>query len=147
MVMIEGGFIESRVERLYVSDEYKVFLLTGQANGSYRKGYVGVRPFGSLGADQLEKLKSQAAPVDKDSRLSLSSDQANLKVYDGFTGTTSSFPLSELDADIKARLLYKAPGKSGFTDAWEKYTGPNAEAPGTTDGAAPAQAKPLTFKL
>jgi len=144
MAIGPDGFLDGRIETLYVSDEYKVFLLTGQSNGSWRNAYVGVRPFNSLNEAQLESAKANAQQIDKGARLTLSSDQSSLKVYDGFTGTTSSFPLSDLDADVKARLQYKSPAKSGLGNAWDKYTSGNDAAPATP---ATAQGKPRTFKL
>ncbi len=127
MVMMGDGHIYERIETMYVAEEYKVFLLTGQSQGG-RRAFIAAKPFGSIDVDTLADLMTKAKPLDADSRIRLSADQQSLRMYDGFTGTISNFPLAELDADVRGKLMTGA-GNVSTPDPWGKYTKLTGEAP------------------
>lgn len=120
MAIGPDGYIEERTETLYVSEEYKIFLLTGQSNGQgTRRAFIAARPFHTLDDDAIAAMKAQARPLDAASRITISINQESLYLRDGFTGTTSPFPLSELDQDVRERLRYGI-GQDAQS-AWNKY--------------------------
>lgn len=122
MAIGPDGFIEQRIETLYVSEEYKMFLLTGQKNGgSWRKAYISARPFHTLDDDTLEAMKAQAKPLDKNSSIEISANQESLNIRDAVTGTNSLFPISELDEEIRQRLRYTGSPQPDVSSAWDKY--------------------------
>ena len=110
------GFLEERVETLYVSEEYKAFLLTGQPNGKGRNAYIYVKPFNAYTNEaMLDATKSAAKPLDADSRITISSDTQSILVRDGYTGTQSEFPIHRLDKEVRERLA------AGTEKIWDKY--------------------------
>ena len=115
MVMLPDGSIYERVETLYVSDDYKAFLLTGQTNGGSRRGFVSVKPFNQLEEAQLAAMKEQAKPITPDARLTISTVGSNISIYDGYTGTDSTYAVALLDADVQQRIGNQQ------NSAWEKY--------------------------
>lgn len=114
-----NGFLIERVESIYVSDEYKVFLLTGQAQvPGGRRAFISVKPFNEMTPEKVDALKQHYAQPAAEGRLTLSANGTNLLIYDGFTGTQSSYDIAKLDEDVKARLQVAA------EQPWQKYTGP-----------------------
>jgi hypothetical protein len=116
MVMMEDGHIYERVESLYVSDKYKIFLLTGQPlTEGGRMAFITARPFNSLDAAGIEALRAQAMPLDDKSAITIKSDAVALSFYDQCTGTSSTFPISQLDDDVRASLSRTA------NSAWDRF--------------------------
>lgn len=98
------GNIEERVEKLYASDRYKAFFLTGQKkDGGDRRAFVSVIPYNVLSEDELGLLLINAEKLGYQSRLEISSvSTANmLLIEDLVTGTASRFPLDQLDKDVQ----------------------------------------------
>ncbi|MBU6475250.1 MAG: hypothetical protein KGQ70_04730 [Alphaproteobacteria bacterium] len=61
-------------------------------------------------------LAGEAKTLDANSRIRISHDVNSLRVYDECTGTTSFFPVNELDDDVRVRLTGRKPpdGKRQF---------------------------------
>lgn len=129
MVASPNGELYQRVESLYFSEEYKIFLITGQplAEGG-RKAYVAAKAFGEFDKETLAAMKEAAKPVGNDAALSISRGQGQIVVYDHLTRTDSFVPHSALDADVQKRLA----GESNaiwnkFADAAKKQVATVAE--------------------
>ena len=111
VVDIDTGALMTRVETVYLCEEYKVFLITGQGSGNK----VMILPFNQVPAEDLDAAKQNAEPfVDgKDAKsysdsssISLSLDNINsrLQAYDTLCHTTTSIAYGDLDEDVAARL-------------------------------------------
>lgn len=120
MVIGVDGFIHQRIESLYVCDEYKLFFLTGQSNGTGRCAYIAVKSFHTMNEGARDEMRKSAGCVE-DSRVSISANQGVLSFYDRITGTVSNVPWSELDPDVQMRL------RGNFTDPFQKYAGNTPE--------------------
>lgn len=103
----ECGFLERRVVKLFVDENYKVFLLTGQGGGRL----VDIRPFNSFSAEEVASLKAQASPVTPSDRITLSFDLMKLSAHDGFTGRSNSIDANLLDDDVRKKLCAASPWK------------------------------------
>lgn len=123
MAIRSDGFLEERVESLYVAPEYNLFLLTGQPLGNSRRAYISAKPFNALTPDKLEAFNAAAQPLDAGSRITISPIGASLQIRDGFTGTTSSFPISALDSEVQRRLSAASEAR------WDKFAAPAATKP------------------
>lgn len=109
MVASPNGELYQRVELLYFSEEYKIFLITGQplAEGG-RKAYVAAKAFGEFDKGTLAALKEAAKPVGDDAALSISRGQGQLVIYDRLTRTDTFIPNTALDADVQKYWPAKA---------------------------------------
>jgi hypothetical protein len=142
MVIGLDGFIEQRTEKLFVSDEYKIFFLTGQSDGGWRRAYITAKAFHTMDDDTRERMAATAEPWDATaSRVTITPAQGKLSFYDGCTGTTSTMPLSELDADVQLKLQ----GKLG--DPFAKYAAPSKPAADAGEAPAKSQSQKMVFKL
>jgi hypothetical protein len=163
-----GGQQESerprhRSEELYVSEEYKIFMIAGTPDSFTRDpNHISVRPFHSLPpatAEAMHKLaKPWTAATSKECDISIRvDDELNLELVDGYTQVKSKFPLSELDEDVREDLLYKIRlrkfGAHGAgteeVDPWAKYVSaadalPRPE-PNITTGSDVSVQKPLSL--
>lgn len=137
------GFIEERVEKLFVSEDYKLFFLTGQKNDqSWRRAYITVKPFHALDAEAIEQMKAVATRADdKDAGVQISLGQGNLAFYDKFTGTTSRVPWTELDTEIQERL------RGNVTDAFAKYGAKKSFAAKDEPAETPTSQPKRSFRL
>ena len=121
---IEFGSMDERIEQLYVSPEYKVFLLTGQPGSGFesgRRAYISIKPFNTItDASTLFNMTAQAKPLDMNSCITLENGWESLTAHDQLTCTNSSIPISELDPIIQERL------RSTTADPFAKYAAPKA---------------------
>lgn len=102
------GNIEERVEKLYASDRYKAFFLTGQMkDGGSRRAFVSVLPYNSFSEDELGLMLIGVEKLGYQSRLEISSvSTANMLIIEDLvTGTASKFPLDQLDKDVQQEIL------------------------------------------
>ncbi|MEZ0224212.1 MAG: hypothetical protein ACAH83_06650 [Alphaproteobacteria bacterium] len=130
------GFIEERIEQLYVCDEYNLFFLTGQANGTGRRAYITARAFHTLDDEGRDAMASSAVKwTEHGSRVQISAKQGMLSFRDTCTGTTSQVPWTELDPEIQEKLRGK------ISDPFAKYAGMS-----TKTSKPFSVGKPLVFK-
>jgi hypothetical protein len=113
-----NGNLHERTETLFVCDEYKVFFLTGQANGTGRRAYIAAKAFHTLDDEQQAAMRGKAVVwVDARDHVQIAANQGMLAFRDILTGTTSNMPWGELDADVQQRL------RGGNNDPFLKYAG------------------------
>jgi hypothetical protein len=118
MAIGADGFIEQRIETLYVCDEYKLFFLTGQANGTGRSAYIAAKAFHAMDDATLEEMRKNAEPwTERGSSVQISPNQGMLAFSDRCTGTVTNVPWAELDEDVQQRLRGK------IADPFMKYAG------------------------
>lgn len=118
------GALDERTETLYISEEFNVFLWTGQKmSGSdkegvlslkrekdsltvnhWRRAFVGVVPFHNLSEEKLKEMKENARDIGdgKKSSLRIHKCANQLCVTDTATKTTSRVCASELDKEIQS---------------------------------------------
>ena len=138
MVIGIDGFIEQRIEKLYVCDEYKLFFLTGQANGTGRRAYIAAKSFHTLDDEQQAEMRKSAERWEpRESRVEISSCQGALAFRDTITGTTSNVPWTELDPEVQQRL------RESIGDPFQKYSGPSTS---VKTGREVPVSKPITYK-
>lgn len=102
------GFMDERVEELFVSSEYNLFVLTGQITtpDSLKNG-VAAKPFNTITDPSLMMvLQENAKPIEHASRLTVSFNKAQgcLTVIDTRVGTEINVPLTLLDAEVQQKL-------------------------------------------
>jgi hypothetical protein len=131
------GFIEQRTEKLFVCDEYKLFFLTGQANGTGRRAYISARSFHTLDDEQQAEMRKNAEPWEpRKSSVEISANQGMLAFRDTVTGTVSNMPWAELDPEVQQRLR-----GAGNGDPFAKYAGTS-----TKTGREISVSRPITYK-
>lgn len=120
-----NGYLDECVETLYVSEDYKLFLLTGQPMQGARRAYISAKPFNAFDPKTLARMKEQAEPLPKDNKRRISITQAgtNLTLRDGLTGTVTNFPVGSLDDDVKEKLGVTPRRTGGEPGGWGKYEG------------------------
>lgn len=148
MVIGIDGFIEQRIEQLYVCDEYKLFFLTGQPNNTGRRAFITAKPFHAIDDEALPRMKAQAIPwTEKDSRVQISAGMGILAFHDTITGTVSNMQWSELDIDVQENLR-RGGGQPSSPNPWAKYAGPSIRTGGDVTVGGPLKLKkPGTFNL
>lgn len=103
------GWIENRVENLYVSEQYQVYLLTGQTgNCGSRRAYVSIMPFTDVCKSVAAAFNKRANP--NISGLLIAKNGNKIVVKDTVTGTESSYDVV-LD---KASYCERASGISAY---------------------------------
>jgi len=104
MVMLPNGYLYERVETLYVSEEHKLFLKTGQAQAADgRRAYVSITRFEELDAPARESMLREAKPLDDSARLTISTVEGKTVIHDGFTGTNAVFTLAQRNNPAPAK--------------------------------------------
>ena len=135
------GFIEERIEQLYVCDQYKLFFLTGQAQGAGRRAYISVKPFHTVSDEAREEImKSATRWTAQESRVTISADPEKLSFRDGCTGTVSTLPVGELDDEVQQRL------RCNITDPFQKYAGNGVSMTPTKTARDISVGRPLSLK-
>jgi hypothetical protein len=151
-----------REEELYVSEEYKIFMIAGTPDGfTHDKNHISVRPFNAMPAGTIEAMRAIAKPwtteTQKECDSTLRIADLHLELVDGYSGVTSKFPISELDEDVRASVLYNIRmrifnGGSDTTevDPWKKYFNEastvQVPSPDVSTTQATSVQKPLTLK-
>lgn len=151
-----------REETLYVSEEYKIFMIAGTPDGfTHDRNHISVRPFNAMPAGTIEAMRAIAKPwtteTQKECDITLRIGDLHLELVDGYSNVTSKFPVSELDEDVRAEVLYKIRmrifnGGSDTTelDPWQKYfneaAAVNVPAPDVSTSQSTSVQKPLTLK-
>jgi hypothetical protein len=152
---------QHRKEELYVSEEYKIFMVAGTIDSFTRDpNHISVRPFRSLPAGKLDALRAIAKPWTTEMQsacdIEIRATESHLELKDGYSGVTSKFPVSELDDDVREDILYKIRARifgigdrHETIDPWKKYFDEADAADVQTDVASSSDVpvkKPLTFK-
>jgi hypothetical protein len=128
-------------EELFVSDQYRVFMIACVPNGyNGKRNHIGVRPFHTLSPEACARMRESARPWTEENSYATEigihyDDKAStLNFHDRRTQITVHFPVSELDAEARAEMLYKIrvenPNRTlkEIIDPWEKYTTPDTPA-------------------
>lgn len=139
-----------RSEKLYVSEDYKVFFLTRQpdTNGSDdRNAYISIKPFNVIPAEALDQMRSTAEPwsLQTGSQVRIEVRDPLLVFHDDITKTESQIFVGELDLDVRQRLR----AGQGAANAWDKLFNAAAAAnPSATVSTKDSIAvhRPLTLK-
>lgn len=150
-----------REEALYVSEEYKIFMIAGTPCGfTHDPNQISVRPFHTLPAGKLEAMRAIAKPWTTETQnecdITLYINEGNLELTDGYSKVKSKFPISELDDDVRAQILYKIKWR-GFgsepakeIDPWQKYYDAadkvNLPSPDVSTSHDTTVQRPLTLK-
>jgi hypothetical protein len=124
-----------RTEQLFVSDEYRIFMIAGRPDPFTRDlNHICVRPFHTFPPETVERLRAQATPwTEKDSaaKITIRVDDAVLELKDCMNGVISCFPISELDEEVRHDILYTqrlrvfngSDNRDEKVDPWQKYAG------------------------
>lgn len=100
----------SRMQRLYVSDKYKVFFVTKQPrlplpDTDDRNAYIAIRPFKDFTPEAVKKLKAIAEPWDEAaSQVSIHEWERDLVFVDVSSRTESFISISALNDDVRDKL-------------------------------------------
>ncbi len=130
MTIGPNGYLDECIETLYVSNDHKLFLLTGQPMQGTRRAYISAKPFNAFDPQTLARMKEQAEPLDQNGGRKISITQAgtNLTLRDGMTGTVTNFPVGSLDDDVKEKLGVAAGRNGAEPGGWGKYEGRKTDA-------------------
>lgn len=129
-----------RVQKLYYSDEHKVFFVTKQPRHPVpdrdgREAYISVKPYNELAPDVVMRMKTVAeAWEEKQSQVRIAAWERDLVFVDVSSRTESFISISRLDADVRKKL--QPSGDDGAL--WKKYA---AAVKGETGHALVAPAK------
>lgn len=97
-----------REEMLYVCEEYKLFILTGQRQGAdERRIYPAAKPFHLLEEDACRRLREVAQPWAEGGDILISpyfEKPGLLELYDRVAGTSLKVPFDELSPEVQAKL-------------------------------------------
>lgn len=153
---------EHRQEQLYISEEYKIFMIAGTPDGfTHDKNHISVRPFHAMPAGSVEPMRAVAKPwteeTQKACEITIRVADLNLELVDGYSNVISKFPISELDDDVREKVLYKirlrkfgAGDGADELDPWKKYLDEAATVPGSSPDVSTNHSttvqKPLTLK-
>ena len=136
------GFSDSRTEQLYVTEDYKIFFVTGQPGAATgRNTAISVRPFHTIDPQSRDALMKTALPwtQPRNHDVTISVKGNALVLRDGVTGDDSSFPLNLLDPDVKARYGLGS-------DPFAKYGAAESAPPPAAESGEIHLMRPLTFK-
>jgi hypothetical protein len=94
-----------REEILYVSEEYKLFILTAQPNSmESARIHLAVKPFHVLDDEAREQMLKVARPVTEDSDISIRLTRKDVELSDKKTFMNLHVPFAELAPDVQVRL-------------------------------------------
>ncbi len=112
-----------RAERLYVSDEYKIFFVTKQPryplpDKDDRKAYISAKPFNELTEEAVKKLRAIAQPWDEEkSKVRIAAWERDLVLVDVPSRTESFISISRLDDSVREKLQPFGDGEA----TWKKF--------------------------
>ncbi len=143
-----------REEELFVSDEYKIFIIVNAVDPDTQRLHpIAVRPFHLMPPDALGKMLPIAKPCSagKCAGIDIWPNGQTLMFSDETGVTVETFPVSELDPEVRDRIQNADGNQDPFTASlWKKYLDAASNVvrpePQIATGSTLPFRKPITLK-